>query len=250
MKQIQEKSTVANDNLEDATNSTRAMRQGNKRAAQDALVDLKNDYRRLMLSSSVFILSTGPHAVSLGELATSETQAFSLDSKDLYRKIASKIDSRAYLNMVVTSSIMNNVSNALEEVAKEIGVREYAHMHFKSEYSRMISSQEDFVDLIKQIVNDGPGSEMVGIYAINTILEQALERGHSEGFTPIILTTTDDQLAVTLSKDLKRLSPNVYVVSVGKASKTIKGLPNSVSIKEASKEALEQLLQEIKSKTV
>jgi len=55
-------------------------------------------------------------------------------------------------------------------------------------------------------------------------------------------------LAVTLSKDLKRLSPNTFLVTVGKAPKGAKGLNNLVSIKEASPEALNQLLDGIKSK--
>ena len=253
IKQVQEKTAIANDNLADATNSTRAMRQGNKRAATEALIDLKNDYRRLLLSTAAFVIVTGPQAKEFTDLATPESKAFNADSEGLYRKLVAQIDKRAYMNQAVASSFFATLGNVLEETAREIGVNSYPQLRFKAEYSQVIENEEQLVQLVKRAVNESLGSEMVGIYAVSSILEQALDRSHGDSFTPILLTTADDQLAVTLSNDLKRLSPNVFVVnaSPNKPSKTIKNLPNLISIKgDPTREALDQLLEGIKARIV
>jgi hypothetical protein len=73
VKQIKEKSLAANDDLKDATNNTRPMRQGNKRAAEELLVGLKNEYRSLLLASATYVILTGPQANELEELAKINT---------------------------------------------------------------------------------------------------------------------------------------------------------------------------------
>jgi hypothetical protein len=150
----------------------------------------------------------------------------------------------------VASSLFNSVCQSLEEAAREMGVLSYPQLKFKSEYSQVVHSEEQFVGFVKNLVNDSLGTEMVGIYAVSVLMDKALNRPNQETFTPLLITAADESLAVSLSKDLKRLSPNVFVVSGGKASKAIKNIPNSLSTKEVNPEALEQLLEAIKTKTV
>jgi hypothetical protein len=248
VKQIKEKSVIANDDLKDTTNSTRAMRQGSKKAAQEALVDLRNEYRSLLLSSATYVVLTGPQANELGEVA--KEKHLSVNSEDFYRKLALRIDSRAYMGQLVASSLFNSVGNSLEETAREIGILSYPQLKFKSEYSQVIKSEEQFVEYVKNQVNDSVGTEMVGAYAVSVLMDKALDRPDQSSFTPILITAADENLAVTLAKDLNRLSHNVFVVSGGKSSKTIKNIPNSLSTKEVSPEALELVLEAIKTKTV
>lgn len=248
--QIVLKTATANDDLKDATNATRAMRQGNKRAAESQLEDLKNEYRRSLLSGSTFVIVTGAGSKDLVDLANADNKSFGTDSEDLYQKIVAKLDERSYMGKSVANSVFNDLSGSLREVAQEIGIRTYPQMHFKAEYAETITSEEQLVKLTKRAVNDHLGSEMVGINAISSILENAILRGHAETYTPVLLNTKDDKLAVTLSNDLKKLSRNVFVVSVGKTTKVIKSIPNSLSVDEASPEVLGELLQAIKEKSV
>lgn len=248
MKQILEKTELANDDLMNCTNNTRPMREANKRAAVESLKDLKNEYRKMVLQTAVYLVVTGSQAEELGELAKNESKCFSSDAESLYKKVLSKVDVRAYENKQFVPAILDTISNHLEDVALECGIQSYPMLRFTPKYSKTITKQEELLEIIKDAINVSVGGEMVGIYTVSQVLEDAIKRGHAEAFVPVILTATDENLAVTLSKDLKRLSPNTFLVTAGKAPKATKGLANVVHIKEASKEALEQLLKDLKGK--
>lgn len=249
IEQIQQKTVAANDDLKDATNNTRPMREGNKRAAKEQLVALKDQFRLLLTQTASYLIVTGPQASDLATAAESTKAALVVNPDDFYNEVLNKIDERAYMNRMIDSSFANTLSNVLEEVTLSIGVQSYPQLNFRSEYIQMITSKEQVLAVVKQIINKEIGSDLVGIYAANKVLDQAIERGPNS-FTPVLLHTTDEALALGLSKDLKNLSPNVFLVTVGKASKALKGVPNSISLKEANAEALEQLLEAVKSKTV
>lgn len=248
MRQIQEKTTLANDNLKDATNNTRPVREAQKRAAQEALQGLKNDCRKLLLSSAVYLVVTGPQTNELMELANNEPKCFGSDSEALYNKILARVDPRAYENKQFVPSILDTISNSLEEVALDCGIQSYPMLRFKAEYSKTITSKEQLLDIVKDAVNTNVGGEMVGIFTVSNVLDQIVERRHIESFVPVVLSAADEQLAITLSKDLKRLSPNTFLVTTGKPTKATKGLQNMINLKEASKEALDQLLSGVKGK--
>lgn len=250
VKQIQEKNLAANDDLSDATNSTRSMREGNKRAAREALTDLKQEYRKQLLTSASYIVVNGSQSKELETAVESESLALTADSEEFYKELLSKIDERAYMNRPVDGTFFNALSNYLEEIAREIGIKSYPQLLFKSEYHQIISSKDQALKLLKQIVNKDLGSELVGIYTINRIMDRAINREQTDSFVPIFLTAEDKNLALTLSNDLRRLSPNVFLVCAGKTSKSLKSVQNSLSIDEVNKETIEQLLEAIKSKTV
>lgn len=249
IEQIQQKSAAANDDLKDATNNTRPMREGNKRAAKEQLVDLKDQFRLLLTQTASYLIVTGPQASELATTAETTQGALVVNPEDFYNEVLEKVDQRAYMGKLIDGSFANAISNSLEEVVLQIGVRSYPQLLFKTEYSQMTTTKEQVLAITKLMINKEIGSDFVGIYAANKVMDQAIARGPNS-FTPILLHTTDENLALSLSKDLKNLSPNVFLVTVGKASKTLKSVPNSISLKEANAEALEQLLEAVKSKAV
>lgn len=250
VKQIQEKTLAANDNLEDATNSTRAMREGNRRAARESLADLKQEYRKQLLTSASYVVVSGSQSKELEAAIESESLALTVDSEEFYQELLSKIDERSYMNRPVDGTFFNALANSIEDIAREIGIKSYPQILFKSEYHQIISSKDQVLKLLKLIVNKDLGSELIGIHAVNKVMDKALKREQADSFTPLFLTAEDKTLALALSNDLGRLSSNVFLVCAGKTSKSLKNVQNSLSIDEVNKETIEQLLEAIRSKTV
>lgn len=250
-KQIKEKSLAASDDLKDATNSTRPMREGNKRAAQSALNDLNQEYRRLLLKKASYIVVSGPQAKDLEEAVKGEKLPFIVNPDGFYEELLSKIDERAYMNRTVDGTFFNALSHALEEVSRDMGIQSYPQLLFKAEYAQVISNKNQVTDILKKVINTDVGGELLGIYAVHKILDRAIASTTEDSFSPIILTAEDTGLAISLSNDLRRLSNNVFLVSVGKnIPKSLKSALNSLTIKEANKETVDELLQAIRSRTV
>jgi len=249
LEQIQQKTVAANDDLKDATNNTRPMREGNKRAAKEQLVALKDQFRNVLVQTASYLIAVGPQASELATAAENSPSALVVNPEDFYNEILNKVDERAYTNKLIDGSFANAIGNSLEEVVLQMGVRSYPQLIFKTEYSQMTSNKEQVLAVTKLMINKEIGSDLVGIYAANKVLDEVIKRNPSR-FIPIILHTSDESLALSLSKDLKNLSPNVFLVTVGKVSKTLKNVPNSISLKEANAEALEQLLEAVKAKTL
>jgi len=191
MNQIKEKTVLASDDLKSANNNTRPVREAAKKAAEESLMGLKNDYRKLLLSSAVYLVATGPQLDELVEVAKNNQKCFTAEADALYEKVLAKVDPRAYENKQFVPSILNSLSNSLEEIALECGIQSYPMLRFRPEYSKTITSKAELLDIVKDAVNVNVGGEMAGIYTVSKLLDQIVNREHSDSFTPILLTTKD-----------------------------------------------------------
>lgn len=250
-KKIQEKTLAAKDDLKDATNSTRPMREGNKKAAIVALEDLRQDYRRLLLATASYLVISGPQANNIEKSFDPENGPLSADPEGLYEDVLSRMEERTYMNRTADGTFLMALNDSLEKVGKEIGVQSYPQLNFKAEYAQVISKRAQALGLVRKIINNDIGGELVGIYTVSKLLNKAISQASEDSFTPIILTSKDPALALTLSNDLRHVSKNVFLVSVGKETpKEFKNVPNSITIEKANKESIEELFAAIKSRSV
>ena len=119
---------------------------------------------------------------------------------------------------------------------------------FDERYNRAVSNTEELAGLLKQAVNDQIGSEVVGLDAISSIVEKALEKKHSGSITPVLLNTSDEVFALDLQKNLTRLKTKTFVVVAGKASKTLQALPGAFVLKTVNEQTVGETLTSIRSK--
>jgi hypothetical protein len=90
------------------------------------------------------------------------------------------------------------------------------------------------------------GSEIVGIQAVTSILDRAIEKGHTKNTTPIVLHTDSDEFAVELESSLRRLHPRgVYLLVAGKGSKLLRNVPKAIQVKDPSEETVGAALKQI-----
>lgn len=225
--------------------STLNARRGRKNQAVEQLKRLKRDYKQQLMQNTVFIIATG-----------SEREAFAQTSKDLglfvadpeafYKDLASRVPEVLYKGKEGVSNIFDVLGRHLEDKMMELDINEYNQLLFKGQYAQKVESVEDFTQLIKRAINDQIGSEIAGVQAIDSLVDEAIERSHADKYTPIVLATNDEEFALKLSRDLERLTTRVFMAVSGEGNETLKNLDGALVLSEVSKETVKTAIKEMR----
>lgn len=238
---------VAEEDTDQGPVETMNGRRGRKRQAIESLKRLKEEYSKDLMRSAVFIIVSGSSREEFTKLATEKYGCFSEDPELFYKDLAGRIPEAIYKGKDDVGNMFDILGRHLEDKAMELNIIGYPQLIFKQQYRRAIKTKGEFVALIKRAINEQVGTEVVGIQTVRSIVDSAIERGHDAKVTPIILETSDDELVKEMVRDLERLTPRVFLVLSGKSSKTLKGLGDSLTVKEANEESVEKTLLTIKS---
>ena len=225
-------------------------RVGLKRAATETIKRLKLDYRNELMTSTVFIVVAGAGRDTFSDLISYETYGcFTTDPNEFYKDLASRIDPSLFGREGVRN-LFNLVGNLLEDKALELDINSYPMLQFNDKYNSAVKSVEDFVPLIRAAINDQVGSEIVGINAIHSIVDKAIERNHSAVVTPVVLNTSDEKFALDLQNNLNKLQSKVFLVVAGKASKALREAKGAFLVKTVSEETVRETLEAIRNKVL
>ncbi len=235
-------------------------RLGLKNAATTTLKRLKADYRKELLASSAFIVVTGSGADTFTELASSDTfGCFATDPNDFFKDLTSRITPSLF-GREGAKQLFNIAGNILEDKALELDINSYSALSFNDKYNSAVNKAEDFVPLIRNAILDQVGSELVGVNAVYSITEKAIDKKHQELVTPVLLTTSDEKFALALQKDLKKrkesdgtfagLTDKVFFVIAGKASKGLNSTEGAILVKNVSEESVGEALTSIRNKVL
>jgi len=233
-------------------------RLGLKRAAMETLKRLRLEYRNELMTSTVFIVVTGPNRDLFTEFASSKTfGCFSTDPEAFYKDLASRITPSLF-GREGARQLFNIAGNILEDKALELDIQSYPMLQFNERYNVSVKNVEEFVPVIRAALNDQVGSEIVAINAVHSIVDQAIEKGHSASVTPVILNTADEKFALDLLNNVKKrrlangtfigLSDKVFLVVAGKPSKALHAAKEAVVVKNVTEESVDEALSTIRSK--
>jgi hypothetical protein len=248
IKEIQSLRPVANEDVEGGPLNTLAGRRGRKNQALIRLKDLREEYIKNLIRSSMFIIVTGAKRNEFTALATGEAFGlFSADPEEFYKDLANRAPPTLYQQNASASNLFDILGRHLEDKMGELGLSEYNQLIFREKYISNVKSANDFAGVLKVAINEQIGSEIVGIQAVNSIANDAITRGHGAKTTPIVLNTGDDKLALQLSADLERLTNRVFVVNVGKAAKELKAVELAINLKDATEDSVKAALDQIKN---
>lgn len=245
LEEIKNVKPLAEEDISSGPRETYAGREGRKRNAIDRMKTLKERYIEELRLSSVFIFVVGSYKDQFSELAAKEFNCFSADPEELYKDLANRLPAELYDNKTPTANLFDIMSRHLEDKANEMQVLGYPLITMKQEYFRAINGKEDFVNLIKEAINDQVGSEMAGLCIIRSLADKAIDTGHGSKITPIVLATDDEKLVLDLNSSLGRIGARSFLVAAGKGAKSLKTVEGTFMIKESTKENVENVLTTI-----
>jgi len=220
-------------------------RRGRKNQAIEQLKRLKRDYRQELMQNTVFIIATGSEREEFAK-SSSELGLFVCDPEAFYKDLAKRVPEVLYKGKEGVSNIFDVLGRHLEDKMVELDINEYNQLLFKAQYAQKIESVDDFAQLIKKAINDQIGSEIAGVEAINSLVDQAIDRNHADRYTPVVLVTDDEDFALQLSRDLERLTTRVFVAVAGEGNEILKNLEGSLSLSDASKDSVKAAIKEIR----
>jgi hypothetical protein len=229
---------------------TYGSRVGLKRAGEEAMKRLRIQYRDELKASTMFIVVTGAGRDNFTQLATSDTfGCFSADPDEFFKDLASRVTPSLF-GRESAGNLFKIANNILFDKLLELDILSDHMILFSDKYNLAVNSVEDFVPLVRSAVVDQVGSEVVGINAIHSVVNKAIEKKHAATVTPVVLSTSDEKFALDLQKNLKRLKTHVFLVAAGKASKALQTSEGVVSVKTVSEESVGEALTAIRSKVL
>jgi hypothetical protein len=179
------------------------------------------------------------------EVASTEFKCFTADPEGFYKDLANRLPAELYTNRTPAGNLFDIMGRHLEDKANEMQIVGYPQLIMKQQYDRTLNGKEDFVNLIKEAINDQVGSEIAGLHAVRSIVDSAIKSEHGGRITPIVMITDDEKLALDLNSTLGRIGSRSFLIVAGKGSKTVKATEGTFVVKEVTKENVENVLTNV-----
>lgn len=217
IEEIKKNKKLANKKIEEVNPQVYTTQLGKIKRAKENLKSLFIEYRKEVGLNSVFILAKGKASSSFLEIATSDDYGcFGVSADDVYEDIASKVDPRYYDDQTSSPAVFDILMSSFNDICDDVGIIGYPAVLFESKYKKRLKSKQDLINLTKEAFNDKVGSELVGLYAINKVSEEAVNKDYDGKSIPIIIHSKDNKLLDALSSTLKNVSRNVFKISTTK----------------------------------
>jgi hypothetical protein len=242
IKELQALKPFVDEDVEQGRIETMTGRRGRKAQAIARTEELRGEYIRDLIRSAIFIITTGQKRDEFQAIATGEKFGlFSADSNYFFNDLAGRVSADLY-NRAGDLELFDVLGRHLSDKMTDLGLTEYNQLIFKAKYIQPIHNAQDFANVLKVALTEQIGAEIVGVQAVNQIADVAISKGYSSQTTPIVLNTEDEGLALKLVQDLKRLTGRIFLVTVGKTGKELKGISDVISLKEATEESVKSTL--------
>lgn len=247
---IKEIKPYIDEDVESGPLETMSGRRGRKNQAINEMANLKRSYKEQMLNNSLFIVVSGASKDGFATIATENFKCLSADPEEFYMDLVNRIPPSLYLSgSASVENVFDVLGRHLEDKAMELGLVQINQPVFKQEYRQNANSKEKLLALVKQIVNEQVGAEIVGFQAVHSLTAPAIEKGHKEVLSAIILPTDDEKLVKFLINDFQRKgrSQKVFLISAGKTKKEIKSMEGVIGVKEVNETSVKAALTQILS---
>lgn len=221
LEKLKEQQPFADEDVDSGSRETMAARRGRKARAIEEVKQLKEDYANELRGTAAFVVVVGDRRDEFVTIANENFKCFSTDPDTFYSNLVDRIPAALYLGKESIPNMFDVLGRYLEDKMLEFvgqGVKGYNQLIYKERYARAIKTREDFQSLIKQALVEQVGGEIVGIQAVHTLTNEAIKRDHTAKFTPILLPTGDEKFALTLARDLGRITSRVFLVVAGEST--------------------------------
>lgn len=248
VQKLKELKPFVEENVEEGPVETLNGRRGRKNQAIEQTENLKRQYLTELLQSAIFIVVVGNKRDEFEKIATGEgLNLFSTDPETFYRDLATRMNPAIFNGNSSQTDLFDILGRHLEDKMIELGLRAYNQMVFKDTYVQPVRNTEQFVQLLKTAINDQIGAEIVAVQAVDSIASKAIDAGYIAAVTPIVLSTKDEKLALSLIRDLPQKRP-AFLVVAGDLSETIKKADpaNTTVLEDVTKANVKTLVNKFK----
>lgn len=248
LEEIKKNQALANMDPESAPRETAAVYRGKITRAKENLGNLFYKYKNELQKRVIFIMVNGKSSKKFAETMTKNYPGIDFRAEDFYTNIVDQVDTQNYMNKTLSNSLVDILNAVVDNRCLEIGVTGRPVLLYKEKYNTVLKSKEDLVKVFSRMVNEQVGGEFVGI----DLLDQAATKAAREGFAgkvmPIVVHSQNNDLLNELKKDFhQRLTPNVFTVTAGIASKEVSSQSTITVTGKITKKSIEETIKKIKA---
>jgi hypothetical protein len=243
LEEIKKVEPLVKEDVEGGPVETLIARRGRKNQAVESMYRLKRAYSAEFRNTAAFIVVTGSKRTEFTAAAIKH-KCFSADPNEYFSKLVSRVPSELYLGKENLANTFDILGRHMEDLAHDLDIIGYPQLIFRQEYHRHVNNRQEFLSLVRQAVVNQVGGEIVGIQAVKTLTDSAIERRYAAKFAPILLTTDDERFALRVSEDLARISSRVFLVTAGETTEVLKNVP-SQSVEEPTEDSVKSTLKSI-----
>lgn len=244
LKEIKSVQVFANEDVESGAPETLVGRRGRKAQSIERLKQLKTAYRNELRSTAAFIIVIGDKRDEFTSVAIEGYKCFNADPESFYSDLVDRVPKSSYLGKEGLHNLFDILGRHLEDKALELDIIGYPQLIFRQEYRKSLNTREDFLSVVKKAVTEQVGGEVVGLQAVKTLTDVAIERNNTAKMTPILLPTGDETFGLTVARDLERISNRVFVVVAGETSLQVSN-EEALVVKEPTNEGVKKALRTI-----
>ena len=128
----------------------------------------------------------------------------------------SKVDKRHYSDQSSSPAIFDLLMSSFNDICDDIGILGYNAVYFESKFKRRLQNKADLIQLTKEAFNEKVGSELVGLYAVDKVSREAVNKEYDGITIPIIINTEDKDLLKELETSLLNINKNVFSFNITK----------------------------------
>jgi hypothetical protein len=197
------------------TDPTARVKLGLINQAKEKIAQLKYDFRDEALRKSVFIVVYGTRAKQTKKILTEQFGVRDGSPRNMVAKIVDKLDAGLYNNRQLHPSVIDMSSAVLDDLASNIGVDHVPAFYYDGhKHAVQLNNRGDLERVLEKVVLEKVGGEIFAVDAVMDSLDQLIADEYDQPVLPVVMETTEDNVE-KLSNDLKRITPNVFVMGAG-----------------------------------
>jgi hypothetical protein len=213
---------------------------GRKNSAKEKLRLLYRDYKKTLINKMAMLLVTGSKAEEFCEIAQADGNMFLASADNVYEDLSSRIPESIIKRGMKSAAIIDIIGRHLEDKANELDIASYPALVYKTKYEKKIEDQKDLLALVKTLINNEVGSELVGLDVLEQVTMQAVNDMFNGKVLPVVVLLKDDTIVDDVAEGLKKIG-TVSVVLAG-AGTTPK---NSSKVSDVTKEQVFSVLKKM-----
>lgn len=218
--------------------------QANRRNALVAIKDLKDQYKEVLVGSTLLMVATGKNLEELAEISSNlGTYTASLDAPiDL---AVENTNSELFIGKQLNQEPLSFTIDVIENVVANAGV-----LGLSLDYTNnqpYIKNIEEYSEIVAGKLAGDDGAVALFLTAMDGLAKKASQDGFDQKIFPVLLTTKYPFLAESLFKALSGSKTVPFKPSLIVSSSKI-SLPGAVSIKEVSEDSVRDAFLEVKER--
>jgi len=227
-----------------ASRNSVALRAAKLKNIKNNIEDLKKEYKKLALDMAVFVVVHGEFKNDFLNIAKEDFGCYVYNSNTVFKDIVDEMDSSFYNNKTSSANFVDVLQNIFEaDIASRTEVMSYNPIRFDAKYKRNLSSSEDAVKLVMEMIADTIGLE---ISLIDSVVETSqialMEKFEGRGGIFPVLIDSDPDFTQRILSDIsiKRKIVNLEITEYPteeSVKDTLLSIRNDEPVKTTAKKA-------------